>query len=65
MAVYNAGRAVLCFWQGGERCVCGEVRFLCVCVFGGKECGGRGQEAIDQLECFKRNSSIILEKIIY
>ena len=51
------------FWQGGEGCVCGEVRFLCVCVFGGKECGGRRQGAslFYQLECLKPNSSIILE----
>ena len=37
------------------------MRFLCVCVFVGKECGGRGL-FFDQLECFKPNSSIILEK---
>ena len=46
MAVYNAGRvgagAFLCFWQGGEGCVCGEVRFLCVCAFRRKEWGDKG-----------------------
>ena len=61
---WGRGRGHFCiFGGGGEGCVCGEVRFLCVCVFGGKECGGRRQGAslFYQLECLKPNSSIILE----
>ena len=38
MIVYNPGRGHVCVFGGeGEGCVCGEVRFLCVCAFRGKE----------------------------